>query len=58
MYNYINAGKVLEFELYNMTATKLVMIYERILKYSELQVFAEHNRLYIIKSQNLKIIVE
>lgn len=34
------------------------MIYEKILEYLELQIFVNHDCLCIIKSQNLKTIVE
>lgn len=57
MYNYIDAGQVSEFELYNVT-TKYTMIYKKVLEYSELQLFAKYNRLCITIPQNLKTIAK
>lgn len=44
------------FELHNITA-KLAIIYEKILKYFKIQLFAKRKHLYIInQTKNLKMI--
>ena len=45
MYNHTDAGQVPDFELYDVIA-RLAMMYERILKYSKLQISTECNRLH------------
>lgn len=45
IYNYTEAGKVLDFKEYNISAN-LDMIYAHIIKYSNLIFFNEHQRLF------------
>ena len=57
MYNHMDAGQVTDFELHDMT-TRLVMMYERTLQYSELQISAKRNCLQTTNPQNTRTIVE
>ncbi len=57
MYNYMDAGQVPKFELHDVTA-RLAMMYERTLKYSELQLSAEHDRLRATNSRNPRTMAE
>ncbi len=49
IYNHMNGSQVPEFGLHNVI-TKLVMMYERILEYSELQLSVERDCLRITNS--------
>ncbi len=51
MYNHMDAGQLPDFELHDIT-TRLAIMYERTLEYSEYQLSAKCNRLRTIKPQN------
>lgn len=55
IYNHINAGQISEFNLHGVTV-KQAIIYEKMLEYSELELFAKCDYLYTINPPNLKII--
>ncbi len=57
MYSYMDAGQIPEFELHDVT-TRLAMIYERTLEYSELQLSAERDRLCTTNSRNPRTMAE
>ena len=57
MYNHMDTGQVPDFELHDMT-TRLAMIYEKTLEYSELQISAECNCLRVTNPQNPRTIAE
>ncbi len=57
IYNHMDAGQVLEFELHDMTA-RLARIYKRTLEFSELQLSAERDRLHITNPRNLRTMVK
>lgn len=56
IYNHLNISQVPMFELHNITA-KLAIIYEKILKYSKIQLFAKCKHSYTINQiKNLKML--
>ena len=57
MYNHIDAGQVPDFELNDMI-TRLAMMYEKTLEYSEPQISAKHNCLRVTNPQNPRTIAE
>ena len=57
MYNHTDAGQVPDFDLHNVT-TRLAMMYERTLEYSNLQISAERNRLRATNPRNPRTIAE
>ena len=57
IYNHMDAGQIPDFKLHDMT-TRLAMMYERTLEYSELQIFAKRNCLRTTNPQNPRTIAE
>lgn len=49
IYNHINTGKVLEFELHNMTVRQ-AMIYKKTLEYLKFQLCTKYDHLHTINS--------
>lgn len=57
MYNHIDAKHVSEFELHNITA-RLVIMYNRTLEYSKLQLYSKRDCLRTTNLRNLKIMAK